>query len=147
MFGITEISFDFLTGQPFLTALILILFIALSVLLYRRTNPPLSRGLRILLTALRAVAVVALFLALSEPVLSYKREYERKPRVAILVDRSNSMDIIEETLSRSERADSLLSSDRFRQFQSQFDVRSVPFAGNLAVPVPASACATDPRVE
>jgi hypothetical protein len=132
MFGITELSFDFLTGQPLLTALFLVLFLLLSILLYRRTNPPLSGAMRILLTALRAIAVIALFLALSEPVLSYKREYQRKPRLAILVDRSKSMDIVDETLTRSGRVDSLLEGDRFRDFESHFDVSLSHFAGSIA---------------
>jgi len=131
MFGLTEISFDFLTGQPFVTILIFIAFVIFAIFLYRRTNPPLSRGMKILLTTLRIIAVVALFLALMEPVMSYRREYDRKPKLTILVDRSKSMDIEENGLTRSNRADSIMNSGQFKNFVDHFDYQTVPFAGQL----------------
>nr|MBN2278383.1 hypothetical protein [candidate division Zixibacteria bacterium] len=132
MFGITEISIDFLTGRPVVTVLFFILFVIFAVYLYRRTNPPLSRGMKILLTGLRIVAVVAVFLALMEPVLSYRREYERKARLTILVDHSKSMDIMENDLSRSARVDSVMESGELRDFIGNFDYETVPFAGLAA---------------
>ncbi len=131
MFGIKELSFSFLTGQPFLTALFLILLILFSIYLYRRTNPPLPRGIKFLLTALRIIAVFALFLALFEPVVAYRREYERKPRLTLLVDQSKSMDLSESGKTREERLDSLLSSPAFGEFGANFDLIRKPFAGGL----------------
>ncbi len=131
MFGIKELSFNFLSGHPFLTGLVMLLLILLSVYLYRRTNPPLPRGIRILLTALRISAILALFLALFEPVAAYRRDYERKPRLTILVDKSKSMDIAEAGKSRSARVDSLISSPSFANFSDQFDVTLKSFAGGL----------------
>lgn len=131
MFGLTEFSINFLTGQPFLTALFFVFFILFAVYLYRRTNPPLSPAIRILLTALRIIAVCALFLALFEPVMSYKREYDRKPRLAVLVDHSRSMENVENGLSRSARVDSLLGSSNFKNFAKAFDYKIEPFAADL----------------
>jgi len=131
MFGLTDLSFNVLTGEPFLTALFLILFIAFAVYLYRRTNPPLPLAVKIILGALRIIAVIALFLALFEPVLSYKREYARKPRLTILADRSGSMDIIENGLSRQQRADSLLSAEPLDNLEDYFDVKNISFAGDI----------------
>lgn len=131
MFGIKELSIDFLTGQPLLTAFFCVLFIFFAVYLYRRTNPPLSTGIRLLLTALRLTAIVAIFLALFEPVLSYRREYERKPKLTVLVDRSGSMNINEDGRNRSERVDSLLGSESFREFADGFDYNVEPFANAL----------------
>ncbi len=132
MLGISEITIDFLTGHPFITGLFFVLFLLFAIYLYRRTNPPLSRFVRLLLTSLRIIAITALFLALFEPVLSYQREYERKPKLKLLVDRSKSMDIIEDGLSRSERVDSVLSSERFKKFSENFDLSTMTFAGNLS---------------
>ncbi|MEW5923100.1 MAG: hypothetical protein AB1746_03850 [Candidatus Zixiibacteriota bacterium] len=131
MFGLTEFSIDSLTGQPFLTALFFIFFILFAVYLYRRTNPPLSPAIRILLTALRIIAVCALFLALFEPVMSYKREYDRKPKLTVLVDRSRSMENVENGLSRTARIDSLLDSEKFSSFLKAFDYQIEPFAADL----------------
>ncbi len=131
MFGLKEISFDILTGHPFLTGLFFVLFILFAVYMYRRTNPPLPGKLRILLSALRIAAILALFLALFEPVLSYKREYERQPRLTLLVDKSNSMNIVESGRSRAERVDSLLASSSFKTVLGRFDVRERFFSDGL----------------
>jgi len=131
MYGITDLSLNFLTGRPFLTGIFFILFILFAVYLYRRTNPPLPRLIRGILIALRIIALAALFLALFEPVLSFRREFERKPKLTLLVDRSKSMDIVENDKSRSQRVDSLLSSDRFENFADFFDVHKVSFAGDI----------------
>jgi len=131
MFGISELSFNLLTGRSFITALFFILFILFAIYIYRQTNPPISKGLKILLTALRIIAVVALFLALFEPVLSYKRDYSRKPRLTMLVDRSKSMDIMDEGRSRKERIDSLFATDGFTKFAGEFDITTEEFADGL----------------
>ena len=131
MFGIKELSIDFLTGQPFFTALIFILFVLFAVYIYRRTNPPLSTGMKILLTGLRLTAIIAVFLALFEPVISYRREYERKPKLTVLIDKSASMENVEAGKSRAERADSLLSSNLFAEIKDAFEYKVEPFAGQL----------------
>jgi hypothetical protein len=131
MFGITDISIDFLTRQSFLTWLIFILFLLLAVMLYRRTNPPLSRGIRILLTALRIIAVTALFLTLFEPVISLTREYLRKPRLSVLIDKSGSMETSEGGKSRIQRLDSLINSAGFKEFVDNFDSENLTFTGEL----------------
>ncbi len=131
MFGISELSFNLLTGHPFLTSLFLIFFVLFAIYLYRQTNPPLPPILRILLTALRIAAIAALFLALFEPVMSFKREYDRKPRLTMLTDISKSMDINEDGRTRQERVDSIISSSAFKAFASRFDINQKKFAGGI----------------
>ena len=106
MFSLTDISVDFLTGSPAVVGLALLALLVLSFLLYRHTNPPLPVYLRILLGALRVIAVLALLAALSEPVISYTQEFERTRRVSLLIDRSASMDSEEDGRSRTARVDS-----------------------------------------
>jgi hypothetical protein len=131
MIGVKELSFDFLTGNPFLTALFFVLFVIFAVYLYRRTNPPVPKGIRIVLMALRIIAVICLFLALFEPVMSYKREYERKPGLTILIDQSKSMDIAEDGKTRQQRVDSFISSKSFGDFARHFEVKKRHFAAGL----------------
>jgi hypothetical protein len=132
MFGITDFSINFLTGQLFLTGLFFILFLILAVFLYRTTNPPLAKSIKILLTALRILAVIFLFLALFEPVFSYKREFERKPKLTLLIDRSGSMNISENNRSRKDQIDAILSSPQFTEFSARYDITKKYFAGSLA---------------
>jgi len=131
MLGITDFSLDFLTGYPYLTGLIFVVFLLVAIRLYRRTNPPLPRGIRLILGALRIVAVIALFFALFEPVVSYNRVYEKRPSLTVLLDRSSSMNIEESGETRSERARQFLDSDLFSEIESGFEVNIVPFAAEL----------------
>ncbi len=131
MLGITDLSLDFLTGHPYITGLIFIIFLVVAVRLYRRTNPPLPRGIRLILGALRIIAVIALFLALFEPVISYNRVYEKKPSMTVLLDRSSSMNIEESGETRKERAEQFLDSDLFSEIESGFEVNIVPFAADI----------------
>ncbi|MFH2035829.1 MAG: hypothetical protein ABIJ45_05445, partial [Candidatus Zixiibacteriota bacterium] len=131
MFGISELTIDFLTGHPFITALIFALFILLSIYLYRSTNPPLSKGMRIVFVTLRIIAVIVLFLALFEPVVSFQREYIQKPVLTILADRSGSMDIADEGISRTAVVDSILNDSRFKRFLSAFDYKVAEFSYDL----------------
>ena len=131
MFGFTDLSFDFLTDQPFLTALVFILFLIYSLYIYRRTNPPLSMLSRTILSGLRIIALLALFLALFEPVVSYRREFSRLPKMTVMVDKSRSMDIEENGRTRAGRIESFLSSDKFRDLASHFELTRQEFAGNI----------------
>jgi len=131
MAGIKEISLSFLTSYPYLVWPALLVLLVAAYFLYRRTNPPLPVYLRVILAALRVVAVAALALALLEPVLTVTREYERRRRVTLLVDHSASMNKPESGLTRRERTDSLLTSPAFAQLASQVDPEYRYFAGNL----------------
>ncbi len=131
MFGLTDFSIDLLTGHPLITGLFFAVFLLASIWLYRRTNPPLSRRIRIILGALRIIAVIAMFLALFEPVVSYDRVYEKKPKLTVLVDRSGSMNIEEEGKTRDRRAEDFLGSGAFKEHTSGLDIDVVPFAGGI----------------
>lgn len=131
MFGFHDISIEFLTGSPGLTVLGLALLVALAVWLYRRTNPPLPTRLRVILAGLRIVAVLALIAALLEPVIGYSRQFERQPRLALLLDKSRSMERLESGKSRTARVDSLLSSETFAGVTDRSRVDYWYFGANI----------------
>ncbi|MBD3403508.1 hypothetical protein GF420_11475 [candidate division GN15 bacterium] len=131
MFSLTDIAVDFQTGTPVLAWLALIVLIALSIYLYRRTNPPLPVWLRLILGVLRAGAVIVLMALLLEPVISYSSEFERSRRVSILVDHSLSMDREEIGSTRAARVDSLLNTPDFRQLSDQLSVSRYHFGAEL----------------
>jgi len=131
MFGLKDISVDFLTSSPVVVSLALLLLAALAVYLYFRTNPPLPRYLRTILGALRLIALLTLFAVLFEPVVSFTREFQRSARVALLLDNSSSMDIVESGKSRMVRLDSLLSSRAYASLRRSAEVTPHYFGGNL----------------
>jgi hypothetical protein len=61
---------------------------------YRATIPPLSAGWRGLLGGLRFLALTIICLLLFEPVLQQVRSTERPPVLAVLVDESESMQVV-----------------------------------------------------
>ncbi|MEW6052041.1 MAG: hypothetical protein AB1644_13390 [Candidatus Zixiibacteriota bacterium] len=131
MFGLRDVSIDFLTGAPVLVTLGLAGLLALAWFLYYRTNPPLPRYLRVMLAVIRVVAILALMTALLEPVIKYGREFERKRRVDLLIDNSASMDRVETGLSRRARLDSLLSTASFAHLKGAVDLSTWFFGQNL----------------
>lgn len=131
MLGYNDLSIDFLTDSPVFVTLALLILVGLAVFSYMRTNPPLPKYLKILLGGLRTVAIVALILALLEPVFSYNREYERPKHVSIMIDRSDSMNRIEKEKSRRARVDSLLSSNAIETIEDLAETKKYQFAGKL----------------
>jgi len=131
MFGLNDFSINFLTGTPVLVSLALVGLLALAVFLYYRTNPPLPTFWRVLLGALRVIAIISLLAVLLEPVISYNREFERPRRISVLLDRSLSMERVESNLSRRARLDSLLSSESYGRLRREASVTPFYFGGNL----------------
>ncbi len=131
MFGLKDISIEFLTGNPVLVGLAFVVLILLSLLLYFKTNPPLPLHFRILLGGLRVIAMLALIGALFEPVISFSREYNRNVRVAVLLDKSSSMDRQEPDKSRAARLDSLMSCPDFSRLKASADVETYYFGENV----------------
>ena len=70
---------------------------------YRVTTPPLPGQRRILLVILRAIALMALLLALFEPILHVVRSDVETPTIAVLVDRSRSLDIADRSGTRADK--------------------------------------------
>lgn len=132
MFGITNVNIETLTSQTVLVSLAVIALLAVAYFLYRRTNPPISSIPRYVLLSLRVLALCALALALFETVVGYGREYERKPQLALIIDRSQSMEKQEGALSRKARLDSLLSSPAFSELSKQASVSTFYFSGKLS---------------
>jgi hypothetical protein len=132
MFGLKELSFDALTRTPWLVALACLILAALTALLYYRTNPIIEPWKRWSLATLRSLAIVALMLALAEPVLSFSREYLRPRRISVLLDRSASMDRTEGGKSRQARLDSLLSTEQFDQLRKDCELRVSYFGASVA---------------
>ncbi len=87
----TTYSLSFTSPWLWAIALVFLATIVLTYFYYRRTNPPLSRSLRIILGILRGLALLALFFVFAEPLLEQQSAEDKPPVVAILTDNSTSM--------------------------------------------------------
>jgi hypothetical protein len=89
----------------------LIVGLGLAYWAYRRTNPPLNRGLKVLMFILRTAVIALLGLAILEPILNLAWRRTEEPVVAVLIDRSASMSIPEGQADRLALARKLLQND------------------------------------
>ncbi len=132
MFGLHNITVEFLSGTILLNVLACLVLLALSFFLYFRTNPPIPRFLQIIFIALRSIAILALCAALFEPIISYEQTFSRKPQIALLLNESKSIEKIENESSRKTRRDSLLSSSAFEFIVEKADISTFFFGENIS---------------
>lgn len=97
------------SSYPYLFALAFLL-IALSAFYYRRTIPQLSFGMRVFLFALRSLAIILVIIFLCFPSLILTETRSTGDKLAILIDRSGSMEFEEQAQSRLTEVKSSLES-------------------------------------
>jgi hypothetical protein len=82
--------------------------LALALYAYRITTPPVSTLRRLFLLALRTLALWTLLFALFEPILTLLRANEEPPRIAVLLDNSQSAGMTDASVNRREQFRSVL---------------------------------------
>jgi hypothetical protein len=93
-----------------LVALILLVFaIILTIVTYKKPIPPISGRRRLILIALRSIGLFLIIFALFEPVLSIFTGNVIKPKVAVLYDDSQSMNLTDAKGKRKEQYSAVLS--------------------------------------
>ncbi|MFQ6115595.1 MAG: hypothetical protein ACE5NG_16165, partial [bacterium] len=107
---------------------------AVSFFVYRKTIPPVSSRLRFLLMSLRAAAVMLVILLLFEPILSITRKKQEKPIVAVLVDNSASMGLVDQKMNRPKVLNEILASDIFNDADHDWEMQFYPFSHKLSEP-------------
>ena len=88
---VTHYSLSFTSVWLWVIALTFVATVAATVFYYRRTNPMLTRGFRIVLGVLRGLALAALFFVFAEPLLIVEDAETKPATVAVLVDNSTSL--------------------------------------------------------
>ncbi len=113
-----------------------VLFLFISVVftffIYRWTNPPVSRWLRYLLIAVRALALILTLFILFEPVLSVNWQRSQAPIVAILADNSASMQLKDDETVRGEIVKKILTSPEIKKLGDKHQVNFHLFDAQLS---------------
>jgi hypothetical protein len=120
-----------LSGNPVLVIFLLLILIALAILFYRYTLPPLPPRRRIMMSTLRALALVLLLLVLFEPILRFVRHDEQRPAIAMLIDNSQSVTIKDRMGDRQTAVKEFLRTERQAQFPSGSVVKYYTFSSKL----------------
>lgn len=91
-----QISLSFTNAWLVVAILLAAALIAFTIFYYRRTNPPISGRLRVMLAIMRSLAIVLLLFSLAEPVFSYLLVRSIPAHLAVLFDNSESIRTVED---------------------------------------------------
>ena len=108
-----------------------ICFIAVAVVCYRITVPPISPMKRIVFIALRSLGLFSLFLLIGEPLLSLVTHSSEKPLTAVFFDNSQSMALKDKAGQRDEVLKSILHSSVWQQIGKVGRTEYFLFDGNV----------------
>jgi len=125
-------NFAFKFSTSLLYPLLLILLaLAFTLFIYRDTTPRVTNWLRRSLAALRTFALALALLLLFEPVFTFGLQRAQKPTVAILVDRSASMNLTDSTGKRAEVVRQAFSQPWLAALQKRAEIASFSFSDSL----------------
>ena len=110
-----------------------VLSLLLTYLLYRMTNPPVSRAMKMVLFGLRFISLFILLFLLLEPVAIFLSLRHERPVIAVLTDNSASMSLTDRIGNRKTILDSLLRSDTIQNLSHNYDLHYYQFA-DVALP-------------
>ena len=117
------------------TALIVMVLVGIAAviafLFYRTTLPPVSRRKRIFLTSLRTASLSLLALLLADPILTLLHSSTQRPVLAILMDNSRSMRIVDRTTDRAAELARTLGSPSLREIARSAELRYFTFGATL----------------
>jgi len=96
-----------------LAALFIAIAIAISIWVYRNPTPPVSKGWRAGLTILRTTSITIILMLLFEPILSLEYQNNEKPVIAVLIDSSASMGLVDQKTDRAQELKNVLAAPIF----------------------------------
>jgi len=122
---------NFQAQNLYLLVLVFILSFLIAFFSYRYTLPPLSSRKKTLLLLLRWIALFCLFLATAETIFGISFWLREKPKIALLLDSSRSMNIKEQKLTRKDIMQGLLKEKDFREKLSKAEIYTYLFSDSL----------------
>jgi hypothetical protein len=117
-----------LQTNPVLFGILALIIAAVSYLMYRVTIPPIPGLLKTVLIFLRTAGLIAVLMIFFEPVLTVVTRTETPPRVALLVDNSRSMTLVDGAGDRAGIVDRLLRNEVFSGLERQNKLTTIGFA-------------------
>lgn|GEM_PF-287977 len=111
--------------------LFILLAIVFTLFIYRDTTPRVANWLRRSLAVLRAFALALALLLLFEPVFSLGFQRSQKPTVAVLVDRSASMNLADSTVKRAEVVRNAFSLPWRKALEKRAEIAGFSFSDSL----------------
>jgi hypothetical protein len=125
-------SFDLKFSTAFIYPLLLILLaLVFTLFIYRDTTPRVASWLRRSLALLRIFALALALVLLFEPVFTLGWQRTQKPAVAVLVDRSASMNLADSTVRRAEVVRQTFSLPWIKELEKRAAIAGFSFSDSL----------------
>jgi hypothetical protein len=109
----------------------LVVYLSLAIYLYRRTNPPISKGLRIFLGIIRYLALGLVVICLLEPVFTSSSQKVEDPVIVFLADNSSSIQTVENYEQKKEFLDKFMGNGYDDLFARNIKVDKYTFSDTL----------------
>ena len=132
LFFLPQVKLDIQSEYLLLILGALVLSLFLTYLLYRVTNPPVSKTMRGFLFGLRLFALFAIISLLLEPVVTFLTIRHERPVIAVLADHSASMALTDRRGSRKATLDSLLKCKAIQDLTHNYDLVYYHFADEVS---------------
>ncbi|MFI5253166.1 MAG: vWA domain-containing protein [Bacteroidota bacterium] len=125
-----EISLS-LRGNVLLAIVLVIGGIIAAFAYYRYTLPPLPPRRRILLSIVRSFSLALLLLLFFEPIIRIVHRDEQRPRIAVLIDDTQSMTVKDKQGERAALMRQWLHDDRLKKLPGPVEARYYTFSSKL----------------
>ncbi len=109
------------------TVLVAVALFAGALWSYRWTRPPMPAWVRGILAVLRGLALLGIWFLLTGFELRWQNEYPRKSRVSVLVDKSASMGLTDQSGNRYKQVEEALSHPVWETIKEKRDIKRFVF--------------------
>ncbi|MBN2357075.1 hypothetical protein JXO59_13240, partial [candidate division KSB1 bacterium] len=118
----------FLIGKSGYLLLLVILLVAFTLFIYRRTNPVVSRFVHSFLTGARALALMILLISLFQTTVQWQQEEQIPPLLAVAIDQSASMNVRDASGDRPAQIHRLITEDLSQYLNNQIQLKYFGFS-------------------
>jgi hypothetical protein len=127
---LAEISIS-LRGNTLVAIALILAGITLAFAYYRFTLPPLPLRRRVALSVLRSIALVLLLILLFEPIVRIVHRQDQPPRIAVLIDDTQSMTVKDKNGDRSALLRQWLRDGRLTSIPGSVETKFYTFTSKL----------------
>lgn len=118
-------------GSVWLLILLALFALIFSYFIYNETTPPTSRTLRNILFILRFCALLGFITLIFHPIINIQDTFIQKPDLAILIDKSKSLQIEDDNEKRAISVQKLLEASNWENLESKFNLHFYPFSTGI----------------
>lgn len=127
-----QLNFDTsIEGSYWVLILLALIAFFFSFFIYKETTPPVSKTLRNILLTLRFLAIFGILTLFFHPVINIQDTFVQKPDMAILIDKSKSLQIEDNGKKRTVDVQEFLKQYDWDDLENRFNLHFMPFSTEI----------------